>query len=290
MAHELDLRLLKTLKVLYETQSYTLTAETIGRTQPAVTQQIRKLEEQCGFDLLCHRKGVVEFTPIGEELARKADGAIRFMRDFTLDLLPGGESADRGGIKIGITEELLNFSRDLWDRLAEDYDFEMRVLPSNTILSRFRNRQIDIGLMKSRQAIGRAHAVWRDDVSWHCLNRDGLSRDPIKVSLLSEDCLYYDLAIERLHRSQVRFSMSALSCSWHSLFDFLKRDGVTIASRRNSWPLSSAPSHLGLPALPPVAINLLSRTDASAVRYDEARSLTADMLAAGLFADFEPLA
>ncbi|KRL33627.1 LysR family transcriptional regulator [Liquorilactobacillus uvarum] len=58
-----------TFLVLSRTHSYTKTAEQLYISQPAVTQQIQRLEEKLGLKLVYYHRPNLKITQIGEELA-----------------------------------------------------------------------------------------------------------------------------------------------------------------------------------------------------------------------------
>lgn len=56
--------------------SLTLAAKELGRTQSAVSQQVKGLEEQLGFSLFIRRPREVELTPAGRALAKSVKNAL----------------------------------------------------------------------------------------------------------------------------------------------------------------------------------------------------------------------
>jgi DNA-binding transcriptional LysR family regulator len=65
---QLDLRLLRTLVVVAETGSFTAAAAFLGQSQPAVSQQVRRLESAVGVPLLLRLSQGVTLAPAGEAL------------------------------------------------------------------------------------------------------------------------------------------------------------------------------------------------------------------------------
>ena len=63
MLPNLDVDLLKTFAVLAETGNFTRTAEEVGRTQSAVSMQLKRLEEQMGLSLLDRSARSIALTP-----------------------------------------------------------------------------------------------------------------------------------------------------------------------------------------------------------------------------------
>lgn len=102
MAIPLDSDLMRSFLAVAETGSVTLAADRIGRTQSAVSMQIRRLEESLGQPLFLRQPRGVALTPRGEQLmpyARRITGlldeAALALREKPLD----------GPVRIGIPDE-----------------------------------------------------------------------------------------------------------------------------------------------------------------------------------------
>ncbi|MGW9118515.1 LysR family transcriptional regulator [Streptomyces sp. NPDC055663] len=68
----MDLTLLRTFVTVHRAGSFTRAAALLGLSQPAVTSQIRTLEQQLGRPLFLRRARGVTPTPVGDELAHRA--------------------------------------------------------------------------------------------------------------------------------------------------------------------------------------------------------------------------
>jgi len=68
----LDLNLLQTLVTIAETGSLSAAADQLGRSQSAISEQLRKLEEFCGVELCRRGKRGARPTPAGERLIAHA--------------------------------------------------------------------------------------------------------------------------------------------------------------------------------------------------------------------------
>ncbi|MBW3088549.1 LysR family transcriptional regulator [Bifidobacterium sp. 82T24] len=67
---ELNPQMLVTLWQIERCGSFSAAAKTLGWSQPAISQQIKKLESQCGMQLVTRTARGVELTPAGAMLAR----------------------------------------------------------------------------------------------------------------------------------------------------------------------------------------------------------------------------
>lgn len=86
-----DLRFLACFAAIYETRNLTRAAARLGRTQPAVTYQLRQLEDAVGGRLFERGRGGMTPTPLAEGLHALVD---RFAAELA-DLQRGGDDADR---------------------------------------------------------------------------------------------------------------------------------------------------------------------------------------------------
>src|SRR6185312_12097523 len=69
----IDPDLLRTFVLIAEGRSFTRAAALVGRTQSAVSMQVKRLEELLGQEILHRSKGgAVELTPHGEYLLTRA--------------------------------------------------------------------------------------------------------------------------------------------------------------------------------------------------------------------------
>lgn len=96
----MNLTQLQTFCRVAETQNFTRAAELLGMTQPAVTQQVRALEEEIGQALFDRIGRSVQLTQAGELLygyARRITGLVGEARSALLDLQGSG----RGRLRLG---------------------------------------------------------------------------------------------------------------------------------------------------------------------------------------------
>ncbi len=150
-----DLDQLKTLTVIAETGSLTAAAPRVCRSQSAVSEQIRKLEQLCGSQLLIRSKTGAALTPAGERMVEHAQ-RILALGDAAYRDMQGARLA--GDIRLAITDYfrpralpgILRRVRDQFPKLrlnvsikksalieqeAADGDFDIGIsmtIPSNT--------------------------------------------------------------------------------------------------------------------------------------------------------------
>ncbi|SME89229.1 DNA-binding transcriptional regulator, LysR family [Tistlia consotensis] len=93
---EIPIRRVRSLLAVINHQSFTLAAEALGLTQPAVTQHVQQLEAQLGATLIRRQGGTIELTPAGAALLP----ALRGLLDGHAALLDQLRSLGRGTAEI----------------------------------------------------------------------------------------------------------------------------------------------------------------------------------------------
>jgi DNA-binding transcriptional LysR family regulator len=94
-----DLRLLKVLREVALRGSFSAAAEALSYSQPAVSQQIARLEAQAGVKLLERQHKGIKLTPAGEALVRHTERILAQLADAQAELSEIATSA-RGRLRI----------------------------------------------------------------------------------------------------------------------------------------------------------------------------------------------
>src|SRR5260370_5331949 len=82
----LDIRMLRSLMSVVETGSITETARRLGRTQPAITLQLQRLEELTGQAIFIHEGRRRFLTAAGATVPRSARPSLRFPAEMPSQL------------------------------------------------------------------------------------------------------------------------------------------------------------------------------------------------------------
>src|SRR3954451_10941999 len=94
-----DLRLLKVLREVALRGSFSAAAEALSYSQPAVSQQIARLEVQAGVKLIEREPKGVRLTPAGAALVRHTERILAQLADAQAELIETPTSA-RGRLRI----------------------------------------------------------------------------------------------------------------------------------------------------------------------------------------------
>ncbi|WP_417833141.1 LysR family transcriptional regulator [Thalassospira xiamenensis] len=90
----LDLGWLRTFDAVGRLGSLTRAAQELGLTQPAVTYQIRRVEEQLGLSLFHRSQGGSRLTEAGEVLFRAVRASVERIDDAAQETLRKARSGD----------------------------------------------------------------------------------------------------------------------------------------------------------------------------------------------------
>src|SRR3712207_5360444 len=98
----LDLDLVRAFVTIAEVKSFTRAGERLGRTQSAISLQIRRLEERLGVSLFARDPRRVVLTPEGEAVLPRARRLLRMNDDLVAEL-----QADdlEGEVRLGAPED-----------------------------------------------------------------------------------------------------------------------------------------------------------------------------------------
>src|SRR3954469_17554845 len=94
-----DVRLLKVLREVALRGSFSAAAEALSYSQPAVSQQIARLEAQVGVKLLDRQPKGIKLTPAGEALARQPERLLAQLAEAQAELTEIASSA-RGRLRL----------------------------------------------------------------------------------------------------------------------------------------------------------------------------------------------
>lgn len=187
----LDTDLLRTFVLIAEGRSFTHAAAVVGRTQSAVSMQMRRLEELLGKPLF-HRNGRrTELTEHGQFLLARARSVVQ-----VADEIVGAFRAPRlsGTVRIGSPDDYAaRYLPDILARFAATHpDVEVEVLcePSEDLRERLDRSTIDLSLLTVGCAPEKSEIVWQGPLLWVGSQHhpDVHRRDPLPLALSHAHC------------------------------------------------------------------------------------------------------
>ncbi len=142
--------LLRTFVEVYRTGSFGKAAHRLHISQPAVTQQIRMLEERVGVPLFVRHATGSRPTPAAESLARDAEGAVDAL-DFVLQRYFGTDGPARP-LRLGAPSDLISdrILPALADMLRDSVQLHTTLALSDALLSQLAAGELDIVIARVR--------------------------------------------------------------------------------------------------------------------------------------------
>lgn len=196
-----DLDLLKAFVSVVDAGGFTRAGERVHRTQSTVSQQIRRLEEQAGHELLVRGARTVSLTIEGERLLSYARRILALSIEAKAALAEGGA----GVVRLGLPEDfavaaLTGLIAD-FARSHPDVRLSVRCALSSVLAADLERGDLDLALMKREPGGVPARAVWPERLVW--ISGVGpLAPDaPVPLVAFPQGCLYRNRAIHALEQA-----------------------------------------------------------------------------------------
>lgn len=268
----LDPVLMQSFVAVAESGSFTRAAERVHLTQSTVSQQVRRLEEQLGCELLDRSGRYVTTTPEGERLLGYARRLQQLMAEAVEQVR---QSAGQGEIRLGVPEDfaaqtltpMLAGFADTWPGVR----LEVTSGLSHELWQRFQDRELDLALVKQRVGHAAGVACWPEPLCWiDSRERPAAARDPVPLVVFPSGGLYRGEMTHALDASGRRWRIGFVSASLASIRSAVADGlGISLLPRR----LATAAHRIldgaaWLSDVPDVELTLHAQPDPSAAARD----------------------
>ena len=150
MSDSLEFRLLKYVVAVAETSNFTRAAERLFLSQPALSKQIRELEEDIKFPIFDRSRGGVRITPAGEMIVAYAKESLR-ARNELLEMARavhlGKVSPLRLGFSSFVSDNLLQCFRETYSQMFPGCEIHLAGGESVQILQRISQGILDCAIL-----------------------------------------------------------------------------------------------------------------------------------------------
>jgi DNA-binding transcriptional LysR family regulator len=170
----MDTRQLAAFCAVVERKSFSQAAELLGISQPAVSLQIRSLEERLGRQLIDRSGRRVEPTEAGSRLYRDAQRLLALEEQLLEDVAAGDEGPLHGRLELGASsgpgETVLPLLLGEFQREHPDVHVALAVHDTQTIVDLVARRELELGVVgASRRHRGVTfEPFFRDEVILVC--------------------------------------------------------------------------------------------------------------------------
>jgi DNA-binding transcriptional LysR family regulator len=252
---------LRTLVAVVDLGSYTKAAERVGRTQPAVTLQIQKLQELAGCRIMKAGGRDFTLTEDGELLLRYARQILRLNDEIASRLQ---RRKPEGVVRIGLpTDYAVAFLQRVLTNFVEQHKevaLEISCQLSTITMQRLADDELDlaIAIYSDRQNDCLAYS-WTERPIWVTAeNSDTHLKNPVPIAAHDKGCEYRERMIRALDAIGRTWRIAYVSPGISGLQEAVKAGfGVSALTKRTllrgMQVLTEAD---GFPALPDIHIGL----------------------------------
>jgi DNA-binding transcriptional LysR family regulator len=258
----LDIDILRTFLAAQQLGSLNRAAVKVGRSQSAVSQQMRKLEDQIGQPLFRKHGRGLALTEAGDMILSYArrildlnDEAVGAIRAASV------EGVVRFGLPGDFADAWLPVALGQFKRTHPAVRVAVAVEPNRLLLERLDRGELDLVLAMGNEArpdaehIASLQMAWIGAVGLQCIPTPGI---PLDLALYNPPCLFRRAGVEALDAANISWRAAFTTASLQSLWAGVAA-GLGITSRM----AEGIPSSLrrlgekdGLPILPKVEVCL----------------------------------
>lgn len=268
MPRNLDTHALRTFVTVAETASMTRAADQLHLTQGAISQQVRKLEDQLQTPLFVRARQGLSLTEAGERLFGKARRMLSLNDAIWCEMT---DSHCGGKASIGVPLDLI--AADALPRLlrsfAERYpevDLSIRCAPTARLKQDVAAGRVDIAVLEEHGTGQTAETLYADRLIWvGAMGGRAFAADPLPLSMIASTCVFRPFVFEALDTA---------GRSWRSVFESDNRDATlamirmdmavgALLSSTAPADVAAVPAEAALPPLPSFNVTLAVKRNPS---------------------------
>ena len=257
MARDLETALLRSFVTSVWAGSISRAATTLGHTQPALSQQLRRLESAVGRPLLYRSPSGVLPTRAGEELLPYAERILA----LSAQALAETGRALTGHCGVGLLEDLAasHLPQALADlaRLHPGATLEVLSVSDAAMREAYDAGRVQLVLDEAPTVPGPPRWTVRRPLVWAAGQGVDVAADPLPVVLFSGTCSWRTSLLESLERADRRWRVAFESNSLIGVLAAVRAGlGVAALMPANLEPAMACHDADSLPALPDVELGL----------------------------------
>ncbi|MFI6744349.1 LysR family transcriptional regulator [Nonomuraea sp. NPDC050451] len=257
MARDLEIVLLRSFVTAVRAGSISRAASALGQSQPALSQQLRKLENTVGSPLLLRSTTGVSPTRAGDELLPYAERIL----SLSAQALTEAGRALTGHCGVGLLEDLAasQLPQALADlaRLHPGATLEVLSLSGDARREAYDAGRVHLVLDEAADVPGRPRWTVRRPLVWAVGQGVDLAADPLPVVLFSGPCTWRASVLEGLEGADRRWRVAFESNSLVGVLAAVRAGlGVTAVLPGNLEPAMACHDADALPSLPDIELGL----------------------------------
>lgn len=214
----LDMDVLRTLATAMRLGSFGKAAEAVGRSQSAVSLQMKRLEEQVGQQLFARSGRKVVLTETGALLLSYGE-RILALNDEAVAATRGREQQEtiRLGVPADLSEGLLPALLTIFSQEHPGVHIEARVDRNVHLIDQVRRGEIDIALAFGEHQTEVGRDIGRVPIHW-IGNMQARVDDEVTLVLFDAPCVFRDAGLAALDRARRPWRVALTSPSLSGLW------------------------------------------------------------------------
>lgn len=260
MTLRLDIALLRNFVAIADAAAMSRAADQVGRTQAALSQQIKKLEDAIGQPLMNRTGRGIALTAHGERLLAHAHKILR-AHDEAVAELTG--TALSGRIRFGCPDDYARiFLPELLETFARQHPqvfIEVVCASTPRLVEQLKEQSLDIAVVSLPDSPHREQFLRCEPFVWVAAKGgDAHRRDPLQLALSDPDALDHLAATTSLEKAGRRYRIAYASGSVAGLTAVVRSgQAITVMTLTGVPPdLQVLAPASGLPMLPSVGITV----------------------------------
>ena len=212
MSQDLDISLLRTFVAIVDTGGLTSAGRKVGRTQPAITHQIRRLEDLIGRTLFEDNRRKLSLTHDGEVLLEFARAMLR-INDEARGRFSTPDIA--GHVTLGTPDlyapYILPKVLESFSRSHPNVEIQLQCTRSVHLHAALERNEIDIALMTNQPEFRRGELVRHEPLVWVAgIGSSPELRKPLPLAVLPQGSVYRHHALEALGAAGLQWSIRSV--------------------------------------------------------------------------------
>jgi DNA-binding transcriptional LysR family regulator len=277
MAHNLDVSLLRAFVAVADAGGMTAAAGILNLTQAAVSQQIKRLEEIFGEELITRDRRGMKLTSAGERLFGRAKRLLALNDEIWAEMTT---PVYEGEVRLGIPSDIITtYLPAFLKGFARSYPRVQVSLNSGSsakLRADLAAGKVDLVLATELVCDPDGENLIMDRLVWvGAPGGEAARQRPLPVSIGCSDCAF---------RAPIRDALQQAGIAWRSVSEVTNTTAqvATVAAdiAVMAWMASTVPEGLevlgresGLPPLPPFTVNLDLTKDGSPIVQELARHI-----------------
>lgn len=259
MSARLNIDVLRNFVAIAEARVMSRAAEKVGRTQAALSQQVKRLELEVQQTLMIRSGRGITLTAHGERLYLHAQNILRTHDEAVGELLGVTLS---GELRVGCPDDYADaFLPSLlrgYASLHPNVLIEVYCAPTTVLVEKLKSQLLDIAIV-SEPDNPKSDFLRREQFVWvGAKGSDAHKRDPLQLALSDPDTLDHQAAISRLERIGREYRIAYASGSFSGLKAVVRSGQAIAVLTQNAVPsdlVVLSPSSR-LPQLPSIGVTV----------------------------------